>query len=79
MRRRTGRLFCAEVDGKPAGCVGIRPLLEGVCEMKRLYVDPEARGHGVGRAGAGCDPARAKELGYKQASCSTRCRPCAWR
>ena len=44
-----GRLFFAELDGKPAGCVGIRPSTEGICEMKRLYVEPEARGAGVGR------------------------------
>jgi len=63
-----GRLFFAEVDGRPAGCVGVRPLpdSEGVCEMKRLYVTPEERGHGVGNALAMAAIRAAKEIGYKK-------------
>ena len=63
-----GRLFFAEVDGQPAGCVGVRPLpdSEGVCEMKRLYVDPEKRGHGVGNALALAAIKAAKEIGYRK-------------
>jgi len=61
-----GRLWCAELDGKPVGCVGVRPVSDGACEMKRLYVDPEARGHGVGHALALAAIRAAKELGYKR-------------
>jgi len=61
-----GRLFIAELDGRPVGCVGVRPFSEGVCEMKRLYVEPDARGHGAGHALALAAIKSAKELGYRQ-------------
>ena len=63
-----GRLFFAEYDGQPAGCVGIRPLpdSDGVCEMKRLYVEPAFRGKSVGRALALAAIKAAKEIGYKR-------------
>lgn len=61
-----GRLFFAEVDGRPAGCVGIRPYSDDSCEMKRLYVAPEERGHGVGVALTLAAIKAAKEIGYKR-------------
>ena len=60
-----GRLIVAAVEGEPIGCVGIRPLADGICEMKRLYLAPGHRGGGHGRALAMAALDAARQLGYR--------------
>jgi carbonic anhydrase len=61
-----GRLLIARVGGEVVGCVGLRPLEIGVCEMKRLWVEPGFAGHGIGRALAEAIIDAARQIGYQR-------------
>jgi putative acetyltransferase len=60
--------FVVEVDGRVVGGAGIGPLAGGtpsVCELRKMYVLPEARGRGAGRRLLGRCLDAARALGYE--------------
>lgn len=61
-----GRLLLAEYEGQVAGCVALHKLDPRICEMKRLYLRPQFRGKGLGRALADRIIAEARQIGYSQ-------------
>jgi len=59
-----GCLYIAMDENQPMGCVALRDLGEGICEMKRLYVKPLFRGQKIGRLLAETVIKAAEDMGY---------------
>lgn len=61
----TGSLLLAYWDEQPVACVALQKLPgEAVCEMKRLYVQPSHRSHGIGDELVKAILQEAQHLGY---------------
>lgn len=60
------QVIVAYVDGKPAGCGAIKPFSDSEMEVKRMYVLPEFRGHGIAKSILSELETWAKELGFSE-------------
>lgn len=58
-------------DDRAICCGGIKTLAPGICEFKRMYVAPEARGRGVARELLAALEHRARALGFHTARLDT--------
>jgi putative acetyltransferase len=62
--RPRGAILLAVEAGRPLGCGMLQPLPDGAVELKRMFVDPSARGRGVARALFAALIAQARADGY---------------
>jgi putative acetyltransferase len=61
-----GRLLLAYEGPQLSGCVALRRIDEGICEMKRLFLRDEFRGRGLGRQLIEAVMQEAKQIGYER-------------
>jgi ribosomal protein S18 acetylase RimI-like enzyme len=62
----TGRLLLAIENESIAGCIALRKIGDGICEMKRLFARSEFRGQGLGRKLVEAIISEARKIGYER-------------
>ena len=65
-------VLIAYVEGKPAGCAGLKAYSGSDVEIKRVWVEPELRGNRIASEMMDAIEAKARELGFKRAILQTR-------
>jgi DNA-binding MarR family transcriptional regulator len=70
-RPPSGIFLLAWCDRLPVGCVSLKPLAPGLGEVKRLWVDPAARGLGLARRLMRAVEDQARALGYQRLNLDT--------
>jgi GNAT superfamily N-acetyltransferase len=61
-----GAWVVAYLDGRPIGCGGVKRFDGSSGELKRIYLAPAARGHGLGRRLLEELEQHARDLGYER-------------
>ena len=67
----SGQIYLAVRGGEALGCAAFRPFEGEVCEIKRLYVSRNARGHALGQKLVEAVLAGARDAGYVRAVLDT--------
>ena len=66
-----GRMLRARLDGELVGCGAVRRIAPGVGEIKRMFVDPSARGKKIGAAMLDQLELAATSLGFSELKLET--------
>ena len=61
-----GCVLLSEQGGEVDGCIALRKVTPDICEMKRLYVRPHARGKNLGHGLIERLIAEARAIGYQE-------------
>ncbi len=71
----SGRMLLARYGGAFVGCVALRQIGDGSCEMKRLFVQPAFQGKGIGKVLAQAIIEEGRRIGYKRMRLDTVLEP----